>query len=310
MIIASKIVIQRNIKGFFFPSMLDHDSSIILADELIDTLKTNRKVKLKNKDYEGQLAKVRFSSKDENLNVFVNGKNHVEIENLSYDEKIISIYDEAKKIEESIDKKMPYAFDENFGYLTSSLTKVGTGVIPSFILHIPMLELSSQMPTIKASCERYGLRLTPCFGKESPGGFYELKGILTLGIGEKEAIANLRVTAIKLCEKENDLRNQIYEKESLRLKDEVYRAYGILTNAKLISFKEAQVLLSYVKLGIDMKLFDKDLLTSLKDYHPYKLLNEINDDVIKTKTDKEDTLTIDSLRTERIKETLQKNMEE
>lgn len=310
MIIASKVTILRNLKGFFFPSMLDHDSSIILADELIDTLKTNKKVKLKDKDYDGQLAKLRFASKDDNLNVFVNNENHVEISNISYDEKIISIYDEAKKIEEAIDKKMPYAFDENFGYLTSSLTKVGTGVIPSFILHIPMLELSSQMQTIKSASERYGVRITPCFGKESPGGFYEVKGILTLGISEKEAIANLRLMAIKLCEKEKDLRKQIYDKESLRLQDEVYRAYGILTNAKIISYKEAQVLLSYVKLGIDMRLFDKDLLVSLRDFNPYKLLKEIDDEVLKAQSDKDDALNIDLLRTEKIKETLLKNMEE
>lgn len=309
MVIASKITIQRNIKGFFFPSMLDHDSSVILADELIDTLKTNKKVKLKDKDYKGALAKVRFASKDDKLNVLVNSENHVEISNISYDEKIITIYDEAKKIEEAIDKKMPYAFDENFGYLTASLTKVGTGSIPSLILHIPMLELSNQMPQVKTSVERYGFKITPAFGEESPGGFYELKGVLTLGISEKEAIANLRVMAIKLCEKEKEFRNQIYTKESLRLKDEVYRAYGILTNAKIISYKEAQVLLSYVKLGIDMRLFDKELLTSLKEFHPYKLLSEIKDEAIK-ESDKDTALTIDEKRMNKIKETLLNNTEE
>lgn len=309
MIIASKITIQRNIKGFFFPSMLDHDSSVILADEIIDTLKTNKKVKLKDKDYKGTLAKVRFASKDERLNVFVNNENHIEISNISDDEKIITLYDEVKKVEEAIDKKMPYAFDENFGYLTSSLTKVGTGIIPTLILHVPMIELSNQMQNVKKASERFGFKIVPCFGEDSHGGFYELTGVLTLGISEKEALANLRVMAIKICEREKEFRKQIYDKEKLRLCDEVYRAYGILTNAKIISFKEAQILLSYVKLGIDLRLFDNDLMHTLHEFHPYKLLNEITDEALK-ESEKDDVLQIDTKRIEKIKETLLKNMEE
>ena len=99
------------------------------------------------------------------------------------------------------------------------------------------------------------------------------------------------------------LDNIIYDKEKLRLADEVYRAYGILTNAKIISYKESQILLSYVKLGIDLRLFDRDLLTTLKDFHPYKLLNEINDETLR-KSEKDTTLEVDVLRMEKIKESL------
>ena len=300
MIIASKISLSRNLKGFLFPQVLDVETSKIIADEIRDVFKNNRtykKVELKtdeeNERYKSLgiitdnfknniLDKELFSNKNKTINIMINEESHIKINSTLSSDKILTLYYEIKKIEEKIDSKLPFAFDEKFGYLTSNVNILGTGMIPSLIVHIPMLELSGQISNIKNSISKVGLSIRPYFSKtdNSPGGFYEVYSKITLGISEKEAITNLKIMVSKILEKEKILRGELIKKEKLRIMDEVNRALGILNNAKIITYKETEVLISYIKLGIDMKLFDESKLPFLSKFDVYEVLTNVSDEVL------------------------------
>ncbi|MCQ2979342.1 MAG: hypothetical protein MJ245_06070 [Clostridia bacterium] len=326
MVIASKITLKRNFKDFLFPSMISYEDSKIIASEIKNIFKSNRNFKIKEFSEKGSyselfalnslnivsdnfvnndLEKLLVTNKDYTTTVCVNDTDHITIESLTYDDKILTLYDEVKKIEEKIDSKFPFAFDSKYGYLTSNLNIVGTGMIPSYFLHIPMLELSGQLQTIRNACNKFGYDIRPIFShdEKSNGGFYEVYTKLTLGISDKEILSNLKIMILKMVEKEKVLRNEILKKEKLRITDEVNRAYGIIMNAKLIKHEEAEVLLSYVKLGSDMKLFDDSISHDLTKLNVFELLNSINDKALELEEDTNDKLILDSLRAKKIQDT-------
>ena len=327
MVIASKITLKRNFKDFLFPSMISYEDSKIIASEIKNIFKSNRNFKIKEFSEKGSyselfalnslnivsdnfvnndLEKLLVTNKDYTTTVCVNDTDHITIESLTYDDKILTLYDEVKKIEEKIDSKFPFAFDSKYGYLTSNLNIVGTGMIPSYILHIPMLELSGQLNTIRNACNKFGYDIKPWFSddEKSNGGFYEVYAKLTLGISEKEILSNLKIMILKMVEKEKLLRNEIVKKEKLRITDEVNRAYGIITNARLISKKETEVLISYIKLGSDLKLFDEDLNKAFDKLNVYDLLTRVNDKALKIELNTDDKISLDELRSKKIKETI------
>ena len=92
---------------------------------------------------------------------------------------------------------------------------------------------------------------------------YQISNNQTIGITEKEIIANVKNITEKIIEQERTARKYLCKKE-IELKDLVYRAYGTLTNSFKINSDECRKLLSEVKMGVDLGI-----------------LNEINDSQVK-----------------------------
>ena len=80
---------------------------------------------------------------------------------------------------------------------------------------------------------------------------YQISNKQSLGISEEEIIKNLKIITDKVIEQEK-LARKILTKKEIELQDKVYRAYGVLSNARKLSSEECNNLLSDVKLGTDM----------------------------------------------------------
>src|SRR5699024_6704196 len=61
---------------------------------------------------------------------------------------------------------------------------------------------------------------------------------------------------IQLIEQERDARNNLLEKSRLKLTERIYRSFGILKHSRVIELKEASVLISDVKLGVDLGIIE------------------------------------------------------
>jgi len=93
-------------------------------------------------------------------------------------------------------------------------------------------------------------------GTNSKGNIYQISNKQTLGITEEETTKNLKAITDKVIEQEK-LARKILAKESIELEDEVYRAYGLLTNCKKISSDECSLLLSEIRLGVDLGIINE-----------------------------------------------------
>ena len=159
-------------------------------------------------------------------------------------------------LDDLIESRLDMAFDEKMGYLTSCPTNLGTGLRASVLLHLPGLVFTRNVSSIINISPQLGLAVRALYGddKEPVGSLFQISNQLTLGFSEEELIANLKSAVTEIVAHERRARKALalYRKEQLA--DEVWRAYGTLAYARMLSEREAMELLSKVRLGIDLKL--------------------------------------------------------
>ena len=91
-------------------------------------------------------------------------------------------------------------------------------------------------------------------GTEAQGEFFQISNQLTLGLKEEEIIDHVQRVTHQVVEQEKRAREALLKRNGLQIRNEVGRAYGVLTGAYLISSQEALDLLSKLRLGISLKL--------------------------------------------------------
>ena len=198
---------------------------------------------------------------DESVSIMINEEDHVRIQVLAEGMKLEQAYELADKIDTLLDERLNFAFNEKLGYLTQCPTNIGTGMRASLMLHLPALQESGAMGKISASLSKLGIVLRGLYGEgsEPSGAVYQLSNQVTLGITEREAIKNLNDIAMQLVQQERNAREAM--SESINVLDEIYRSYGILMYAKLVSNNECMKLLSNVRFGVEMGCFEIDFET-------------------------------------------------
>lgn len=190
---------------------------------------------------------------EENTSIMINEEDHLRIQILGEGFDIDNLMNLAIEIDEKISNSLNYAYSENYGYLTACPTNVGTGLRASVMVHLPALTKTGNINKILEVISNFGMNIRGVYGEgtKTYGNMYQVSNKQSLGISEKEIVKNLKQIVEKIIEQER-LARKILAKESIEFEDEVYRAYGILSNCKKISSEEAVELLSSVKLGVDM----------------------------------------------------------
>ena len=193
---------------------------------------------------------------DESVSIMINEEDHIRIQVIRPNMDLDGAYDLADKIDTLFDEQLTFAFNEKFGYLTQCPTNIGTGMRASLMLHLPALRESGAMGKISASLSKLGLVIRGMYGEgtDPKGSVYQLSNQVTLGISEKEAISNLRDIAMQLIAQERAAREEMAK--NLTVMDSVYRSFGILQYAKLISNDECLKLLSNLRFGVEIGLIE------------------------------------------------------
>ena len=200
---------------------------------------------------------------DENISVMINEEDHLRIQVMTSGLDIENLMNFSTELDEKIGKLLPYAYHERYGFLTSCPTNVGTALRASVMVHLPGLEKTGNINKILEVINNFGMNIRGIYGEGSKeeANMYQISNKQTLGISENEIVKNLKLITEKIIEQER-LARKILARDSIELEDKVYRAYGVLTNAKKISLEEARDLLSEVKLGTDLGIIQE--LTDLK----------------------------------------------
>lgn len=192
---------------------------------------------------------------DENICIMIGGKNHLSIQVFSEGLELENTLNLAIEIEEKIGELLGYCISKKYGYLTKSLNDIGTGLKASVILELPALYKTGNLRNVLGAVRDFNINI------DGDKYVYQISNRQTIGITEKEIINNIKIIATKLMEQERKAR-KILAKEEIELDDTVNRSYGVLENCKKISYDEANELLTNVKIGVDLGIFDK--LTDLQ----------------------------------------------
>lgn len=197
-------------------------------------------------------------SSDEALSVMVNEEDHIRIQSMTSGMDLEKALEEANRIDDLFEEQIEYAFDEKLGYLTSCPTNLGTGLRASYMIHVPALETTGQLQFILDAIGKFGLTVRGIYGEgtEAQGSVFQISNQITLGQTEQEIIDNLTSVTKQIVEQELIVRNKLIKDKRTRFEDAVYRSYGILNHARMITSKEAMTLLSDMKLGIELGIIE------------------------------------------------------
>jgi protein arginine kinase len=197
-----------------------------------------------------------FVSADECMSIMVNEEDHIRIQSLQPGLNLQEAWRAADQLDDELESHLTYAFSPKLGYLTSCPSNVGTGMRASVMLHLPGLVFMEEMDPVINGISKIGLAVRGMWGEgtEAAGNMFQISNQITLGRREDEIIAHLEQIVCELIEHENNARLRLMKDRAPMVEDHVARAFGILSNARMITSSEALNLLSTLRLGLDLGL--------------------------------------------------------
>ena len=186
--------------------------------------------------------------------VMVNEEDHIRIQILQSGFNIIEAWRMSDEIDTDLGKKIPYAFSARWGYLTACPTNTGTGLRASVMLHLPALVMTNQIGKVFQAISKLGLTIRGFYGEgtEAIGNFFQVSNQVTLGRSEGDLIDKIGSIIDKLVKREESTRNILIMKNKDEITDRIWRAYGTLKSARIITSSETIKLLSVIRLGVDL----------------------------------------------------------
>ncbi len=196
-------------------------------------------------------------NRDETFCVMINEEDHLRMQALRPGLQLRQAWSAIDQLDSELEQKLPYAFNNDLGYLTACPTNLGTGIRVSAMLHLPGLVLAEQINPIIQSVNKLGLAVRGLYGEgtEALGNVFQVSNQMTLGENELTIVERLDKVLSQIIEHEENARQTLMEKKPKVVYNHIGRAYGILANAHSISSKETMNLLSLMRLGVDMGLF-------------------------------------------------------
>jgi protein arginine kinase len=189
------------------------------------------------------------------VSLMINEEDHLRLQviqsgfNLPVGWKLIDL------IDTQLESKLSYAFSVEWGYLTSCPTNIGTGMRASVMLHLPALVSTKQISKVLHAISKLNLTARGLFGEgtEASGNFFQISNQVTLGHTEEDIIDNLQRIVRQIIEYEQNARTTLLGKGRETLEDQIWRAYGTLKSARIITSSETIDLLSAIRLGVDIE---------------------------------------------------------
>src|SRR5438034_8992490 len=207
-------------------------------------------------------------NREETLCFMINEEDHLRMQALRPGLQMRQAWTAIDQADSQLEKRLEYAFNADWGYLTACPTNIGTGIRVSAMLHLPGLVLAEQINPIIQSVNKLGLAVRGLYGEgtEALGNVFQVSNQMTLGESESAIVERLEKVLAQLIEHEENARGTLFEKKPKVVYNHIGRAYGILANAHSISSKETMNLLSLMRLGVDIGLFpgtDRSLVEEL-----------------------------------------------
>ena len=200
-------------------------------------------------------------SSDESVSIMVNEEDHLRLQVIYNGLQLEQAWDKADAIDNLLESKLEFAYDEKWGYLTACPTNVGTGLRASVMVHLPALVITKQANRYFATLNQLGLAVRGLYGEgsEATGRFFQISNQVTLGQKESEIVQSLVNVTLQIAGEEEKLRKLLMKQNFLQLSDRAGRALGTLKYATILGYKEALNLLSDVRLGQDIGILSTGL---------------------------------------------------
>ena len=202
------------------------------------------------------------------LSIMVNEEDHLRIQVLKSGLVPEAAWELADWVDDVLAGALEYGYSERYGFLTASVSNVGTGLRLSAMMHLAGLALNNRVATQLRAAYDLGVSIRGLFGEgsRSVGDLYQVSNEVTLGLSEKEIVQRVSSVAQYLLGEERLARKELLDDQRTRLMEMAGKALGVLRHARSIAPEKAITLMSPLRLAAGMGLVDNC---------PVRLLNEL-----------------------------------
>lgn len=282
-VISSRIRLARNLDKIPFP----HWANKKQGEEILETIKTalqrggylNNVLLLEIKDLDNidkqflierhlmsyehaKTANHKAVVIDEQgiLAIMINEEDHLRMQVMQSGFNLCEAWNIINRIDDTLAKELSFAFSMDWGYLTACPTNTGTGMRGSVMLHLPALVMTRQINRVLAAIAKLQFTTRGFYGEgtEASGNFFQISNQVCLGHNEEEMISNINGLIRQIIEQEEQARQVLLTQNLAMVEDRIWRGFGTLRSAHIISSQETIELLSLVRLGSDLKII-KDM---------------------------------------------------
>jgi len=197
-------------------------------------------------------------SADETRALMINEEDHLRMQGLRSGLQLGNVWDDVDAMDDALGERLRFAFDRKLGFLTACPTNVGTGIRVSVMVHLPALKITKEIERVARAARDMRLAVRGMLGEgtEVVGDLYQISNQTTLGKSESEIIESFSERIIpKVVEYERTARDSLVRHSPSHLDDKLWRAYGVLSNARRITNEETQALFSAIRMGIHLERF-------------------------------------------------------
>lgn len=310
-VLSSRLRLARNLEGFPFPPMAPQQARekvARLVDEAVnghENLKhlahipigsiplLDRQVLVEthliSPQYaEGASGQLFLVEEEGPISIMVNEEDHLRIQCILPGLNLEKGWERITQVDDDLESRLDFAYQEQWGFLTACPTNVGTGLRASTLVHLPALVITNLFQKVFHAVGQLGLAVRGLYGEgtESQGHFFQLSNQVTLGPSEEEITERVTTVTNQVIAQEMGAREMIKQSHLSQISDRVWRSYGILMAARVMTSNEAIEHLSMVRLGVSMGIFSEIPLTSLNEllislkpaYIQWILEKELNSD--------------------------------
>lgn len=275
-ILSSKVQLSRNIKGKRFSLAMLKEEAREIPDEIFSKMDGNTDNFRIIKSWESSQNELRYykdreitTSKfidqrdksafllnnNETLSILINEEDHIKIQGVTVGSELDEAYKKVNDLDDYINQFIDYEFSKKYGYLTSSIENLGTGLRLSALVHLPAIKLENKIDNLKNTLSAQKIN---CVEVYKEANLFRITNKITIGVTEKELIDKFNDAITYIKGQENINMQKLLTEKRMKVEDKILRSYGLLSYAKVIDSVESLKLLSDMRMGIQMDILDID----------------------------------------------------
>jgi len=273
-VLASRVRLSRNLSGYMYPSVaspadLEVSTQAVLEaarSELtpepfgVDSLELNSAGLTPHEIHclaerslsEGAAPTRIMVTSDERLSLVIGAIDHLRIVSIGAGLALDAALERSRSVDQKLESHLNYAVAMDWGYLSTEIKNLGTGLSASTLVHVPVLAQLDRLESMSASMDNSGF--LPYFPEEGFGSdgstLCLLRNRRGLGSDEEAIVGKLEDYTSKLVHYERAARDELRAARGEEIADSANRALGVLRFARSLSAEEARSLVSHVRLGV------------------------------------------------------------
>ena len=195
---------------------------------------------------------------DESLSVMINEEDHLRLQAILPGLQTMQAWQQVDALDDELGGVLAYAHSQQWGFLTACPTNAGTGLRVSVLIHLPALVVTEDMERVMRGLTQMTFTVRGFYGEgtNAVGNLFQISNQSTMGVAEAEIVEKLAEVTRQIMAHEKEAQAALLKEAPSQVEDKVWRAYGLLAHARVLSSQEFMNLLSAVRLGRSLGIVD------------------------------------------------------